>query len=89
MNRCARCPDSKGKAITNGTDRKLPALAANETAAGGDLAFPGLTFRDVRERHPIRLINASCKAFFLRRGLDPDGEWRNRIPEATAGVDEE
>src|SRR5437868_685658 len=61
---------------TNANGRQKPASIGRRADLRRSTARRDLAFC-LTGTH-IRLINASCEAFFIRRGLDPRGDWHGR-----------
>jgi hypothetical protein len=69
--------------------RKTAALTTNARDTLVSIGDPADGGRDASQRNfamsaltgtqCTRLINASCKAFFIKRGLDPDVDWHTRL----------
>ena len=59
--------------------RKTEPINANGSKADRDAAKRGLAMRPLAGRQRPRLISASCEAFLIKRGLDPDVDWHARL----------
>jgi hypothetical protein len=76
MNGYVRYAGSRRRGIALRSHSQMTALAENETEGNKDAALEGGCVCVNGGKHPMRLIDASCKAFFIRRGLDPNGDWK-------------
>jgi hypothetical protein len=56
-----------------------PAPVGDRADAGNDASRRDFAMSACAGTQHARLINASCKAFFLKRGLDPDVDWHTRL----------
>jgi hypothetical protein len=90
MNRIAFFPDSaaKTKEISKSA---APDHSEDFEDSDHEESLPYLTGGRMGGTQFSRLIDASCKAFFLRRGLDPDADRSPALaevesPESNAGT---
>ena len=77
MNGSAPCPGSRKTPAINANGGEASASVGDRADAGGDASRRDFTI--LAGRQHARLINASCKAFFIKRGLDPDVDWHTRL----------
>jgi len=83
MNGYARYAGSRKRPKESGTPGKLRAEAGNESGASDGLRYQ-VRVNALTRQEPMRLINASCKAFLIKRGLDPGENWQSRLLRASS-----
>jgi hypothetical protein len=82
VNVSAPCPGSRKTAVlnANGSEGSAPASVGDRTDAGCDASQRDFAMGALAGTQRARLINASCKAFFIKRGLDPEVDWHTPLP---------
>jgi len=65
----------EGQRQTNTEQFDAPTWIGERANATDDESWPD-SVSSISSRTQ-RLINAACKAFFIRRGMGPNGNWRN------------
>jgi hypothetical protein len=74
MNVTAHCPGSRKTATINANGGEAPAPLGDLADTGRDASQRDFAMSALAGTQRARLIDAACKAFLTRRGLDPNGD---------------
>jgi len=79
MNVSTPCPGSRKAAAINANGGEASASAEDRTDPDSDASQRDFAMNALAGTQRARLINTSCKAFLIKRGLDPDVDWHTRL----------
>ena len=79
MNVSTACPGSRKTAAINTNGNEASASIGDRTDADSDASQRDFAMSAPAATQRARLINASCNAFFIRRGLDPEVDWHTHL----------
>jgi hypothetical protein len=79
VNISAPFPGSRKTAAIDANDGEASVSIGDRVDAGSDTSQRDFAMSALTGTQGARLINASCKAFLIKRGLDPDEDWHSRL----------
>ena len=77
MNVNASYRGSRKREAISANGRKPSGSVGDRVGVGGYSSPRDFDYESCRRNTTRRLIDASCNAFFLRRGLDPNLDWHS------------
>ena len=75
---------SRKSAVISANNSEVSVSVGDRADARSDASQRDLTMSALPGEQGARLINASCKAFFIKRGLDPDVRMSTGTPASSA-----